>query len=309
MNLTGLPWELFNWQMLEYYGRLSFLKGGLVAADAITTVSKTYAQEIQTKEFGMGLEGVLRERSHVLVGIVNGVDYSVWNPETDELIAANYSADDLADKAKCKKALQKRFKLPMKKDVPLLGMIGRLIAQKGFDMVAQAAERLMDKGLQIVLLGTGQKEYHEWFTAIAHRFPRRFGLLLGFDEALAHQIEAGSDMFLMPSRFEPCGLNQIYSLKYGTVPIVSRTGGLADTITDCGSQAAGGSAATGFCFDSGDAEKMLAAVDRALDLYRKAPEAWRALQLNGMRQDWSWERSARQYVEVYRKALQSAGKR
>jgi starch synthase len=309
MNLTGLPWELFNWRMLEYYGKLSFLKAGLVAAEVVTTVSKQYAKEIQTEQFGMGMEGVLRDRGDTLVGIVNGVDYSVWSPEVDKAIAASYSAEDLSGKAKCKRALQARLRLPVKKEVPVIGMIGRLVEQKGLDLVAAAMDRLMEMGLQLVILGTGQPKYHSLLTEMQTKYPDRIGLFLGFDDVLAHQIEAGSDIFLMPSRFEPCGLNQLYSLRYGTVPIVSQTGGLVDTIVDYSKATAKAGTATGFTFRAGSMNQMRRAIGRAVQLYHEAPDAWRALQSSGMRQDWSWERSAREYIQVYKMALEGARKK
>jgi len=302
MNLTGLPWELFNWRMLEYYGKLSFLKAGLVAAEVVTTVSKQYAKEIQTEQFGMGMEGVLRQRSDTLVGIVNGVDYDVWSPEADKTLAAAYSADDLSGKAECKRALQARYNLPTRKEAPLIGMIGRLVEQKGFDLVAAAMDKLMEMGVQLAILGTGQPKYHALLGEMQTKYPDGIGLFLGFDDALAHQTEAGSDMFLMPSRFEPCGLNQLYSLRYGTVPVVSQTGGLVDTIVDYSTATARAGTSTGFTFRAGSMNQMLRAVKRAVQVYREDPEAWRALQLTGMRQDWSWERSAREYVQAYEKA-------
>jgi starch synthase len=302
MNLTGLPWELFNWRMLEFYGKLSFLKAGLVGADIINTVSHTYAGEIQTKEFGMGLDGVLRDRAGDLFGIVNGVNYSVWDPQGDELIAATYSADDLSGKAECKKALQERFRLPAKPDVPVIGMIGRLVSQKGVDLVADGLDQMMERDIQLVVLGTGEPAIQEQLTEMAAEYAGRLGVFLGFDEALAHSIEAGSDMFLMPSRFEPCGLNQLYSLRYGTVPIVSTTGGLVDTVTAYSASTAKAGTATGFCFEVGSAAKMVRAVGNAVDLYRGDRDGWRKLQLTGMGQDWSWERSATEYVGLYERA-------
>lgn len=306
MNLTGLPWELFNWRMLEFYGKLSFLKAGLVGADVVTTVSRTYAKEIQTEEFGMGLDGVLRERAGDLFGIVNGVDYGVWDPRTDEHIPAQYSADDLSGKAECKKAVQERFGLPVEPETPVIGMIGRLAAQKGVDLVADGLDRLMEKGVQLVVLGTGDPAIQDQLTDMAAAYPSRLGVHIGFDEALAHVIEAGSDMFLMPSRFEPCGLNQLYSLRYGTVPIVSSTGGLADTVTDCSPATAQAGTATGFRFEVGNVGGMVEAVGQAVDLYRRDPDAWRRLQLTGMRQDWSWEHSAAEYVNLYKRATPRA---
>ena len=309
MGLTGLPWELFNWRMLEYYGNLSFLKAGLVSADAVSTVSKRYAKEIQTQEFGMGMHGVLQTREDALFGIVNGVDYGVWDPATDSRIAKNYSPDDLAGKAECKKAVQAEFNLPQQADAPLIGMIGRLVEQKGFDLVAMELDTLMERDVQLVVLGTGEERYHEMLRSMALRYPENIGVRLGFDEALAHRIEAGADMFLMPSRFEPCGLNQLYSLKYGTVPVVSATGGLVDTVVGYSKQTSGRGVATGFTFRPGSASVMIQAIDRALDMYRNKRDEWRALMLRGMKQDWSWGRSAQEYRSMYAKAVaRRAGK-
>ena len=303
MKLTGLPWELFNWRMLEYYGNLSFLKAGLVGGDKITTVSKRYAEEIQTEQYGMGLEGVFIDRRQDLYGIVNGVDYAIWDPRHDQAIQARYSADDMAGKPECKMALQKAFDLPEEPDTAVIGMIGRLVDQKGFDLVAKAMEDLMARRLQFVILGMGLPTYHGLLTEMARRYPGRIGVCLEFDDALAHRIEAGSDMFLMPSRFEPCGLNQLYSMRYGTVPIVSETGGLADTVRDYGDPAGPSSDdTTGFLFEPDSVADMVRAIDRALKLYQENGEGWRALTARGMAQDWSWERSARQYVDVYQKA-------
>ena len=307
MNLTGLPWELFNWRMLEYYGKLSFLKAGLVGADLITTVSRTYAEEIQTEEFGMGLDGVLREHAADLVGIINGVDYKVWDPRVDALIESSYSADDLSGKAECKQTLQERLKLPAEPDVPVIGMIGRLVAQKGLDLVADGLGQMMEKDLQLVVLGTGEPAIQDQLTEMATTYSGRLAVYIGFDEGLAHAIEAGSDMFLMPSRYEPCGLNQLYSLRYGTVPIVSSTGGLADTVTNYTAATAKSGKATGFCFERGSVARMVKAVGRAVDLYHEDRDGWRQLQLTGMAQDWSWEHSAGEYVRVYEKAAQKAG--
>jgi len=306
MKLTGLPWELFNWRMLEYYGNLSFLKAGLVGADKLTTVSKKYAEEIQTEKYGLGLEGVFRDRVDDLTGIVNGVDYTVWSPESDPALPANYSAEDLSGKAACKKALQEAFNLPQEADVPVMGMIGRLVNQKGLDLLTEALPNLMDEPLQLVVLGTGERLYHDLLEQATGRYPDKVGARLDFDESLAHLIEAGSDLFLMPSRFEPCGLNQLYSMKYGTVVVVSETGGLADTVSDYGPEdGPGAQGSTGFVFPPDDVKGMTTAIKRALRLYREGSEKWRALMLRGMSQDWSWERSARQYVEVYAGARKS----
>jgi len=305
MNLAGLPWSLFNWHMLEYYGNLSFLKAGLVGADVLTTVSRRYSEEIRTEEHGCGMHGVLQERAGDLHGIVNGIDTDVWSPATDNLIPARFSADDLAGKAECKRALQERFGLRQEPDVPLIGMICRLVDQKGLDLLQEALPALLERDLQFVVLGRGEPDYHAFLAQMQEVHARSCGVLLAYDTAAAHLIEAGSDMFLMPSRFEPCGLNQLYSLTYGTVPVVRATGGLADTVTDYSEQGLRSGEATGFSFDGYAADALTDAVDRALSVYAE-PQKWRRLMRNGMGQDWSWRRSAREYVEVYRKACRKA---
>lgn len=306
MQLAGLPWDLFNWKMLEYYGNLSFLKAGLVGADVLTTVSETYAREIQTGEHGCGMDGVLRERSDDLFGIVNGIDTAEWDPAEDPHIAANYSADDLSGKAECKRALQREFDLPQQDDVPLMGMVCRLVDQKGLDLLADALPRLMGMDLQLVVLGQGEPRYHQLLQAAREDNPAQVGVKLAYDNEAAHRIEAGSDMFLMPSKFEPCGLNQLYSLRYGTVPVVRATGGLADTVTDYSEEALKDGRATGFTFRRYSADALAAAVQRAVDAYADR-ENWRRLMLNGMAQDWSWKRSAGEYENVYEAALRRAG--
>lgn len=305
MKPTGLPWELFNWRMLEYYANLSFLKGGLVFADVLTTVSGRYAEEIQTPEFGEGMENVLQQRSHDLYGIINGIDHGVWSPETDEMIAATYSVNEPAGKAACKKALQRRFDLPAKSKTPMIGMVARLAPQKGLDLIEDAMPHLMKRDLQLVILGTGSPHFHKVLAEWHEKNPKRFGLVLGFDNALAHQIEAGSDMFLMPSKFEPCGLNQLYSLRYGTVPVVRLTGGLADTINEYNRETVRAGIATGFGFEEYTAEAMLKAIDKARRIY-KQPEKWHKLMRICMGQDWSWQRSAEEYVQVYAEAAEKA---
>jgi len=307
MRLTGLDWSLFNWRMLEYYGNLSFLKAGLVGGDVLTTVSKRYAEEIQTPQYGAGMEGVMRERAKDLYGIVNGVDYKVWNAEVDPQIPANYSADDLSGKATCKDQLQQRFGLERRADVPLIGMISRLAGQKGFDLLAAAIPELMEEDIQFAILGTGEAKYQNFVRELRSCHPEKVGALLGFSESMAHWIEAGSDMFLMPSRYEPCGLNQLYSLRYGTVPIVRATGGLADTIVDY-DKAGEDAEANGFAFEDYGKDALLDAVRRALRLY-KDRDSWRNVMLTGMRQDWSWDRSARGYCEAYQRAVERAGQR
>jgi starch synthase len=309
LPLTGLDWRLFNYQQLEFYGRINFLKAGIVFSDAITTVSPSYAREIQTPYYGCGLEGVLAERRERLTGIVNGVDYTVWNPETDPHLAANYNGDTVtAKKPICKAALQRRFGLPEKPKAPLLAVISRLVEQKGIDLVGKTADAWLppsrtngrDEGAQLVVLGEGDPAYHRMLQDVRSRYPDRVGLRLGFDEVLAHQIEAGADIFLMPSVYEPSGLNQLYSLKYGTVPVVRATGGLADTIVDCTEENLAAGRATGFSFLAIHTTAFVEAVQRALDFYHRRPETWLQIVQTGMRQDWSWDRSAAEYERVYR---------
>jgi starch synthase len=299
--LTGLGNHLYNQHQLEAYGRLNFLKAGMVFADRISTVSSSYAQEIQTGEYGYGLDGVLRERAQRLSGIVNGVEYGDWNPATDKYIAAHYTPATLAEgKAQCKADLQRFFKLPVQADVPLLGVVARLVDQKGVDLIAAGAYRLLNQGVQIVILGEGDPHFHHQLQQVQQRYPRQLGLYIGFDEKLAHRIEAGIDIFLMPSRYEPSGLNQLYSLKYGAVPVVRATGGLADTITDTNASTLAAGTATGFRFVPYTVDAFLDAVQRALALYWGQPPVWQQVARTGMEQDWSWDRSARAYEALYR---------
>ena len=299
MRKIGLPDNLFTMDALEYYGKVNFLKGGLMYSDYLTTVSRRYAKEIQTPEYGLGLEGVIRLRSENLVGILNGVDYAVWSPDADKLIAQNYSAHNLEGKKACKKDLLAQFKVPAENmDRPLIGIISRFADQKGFDLIAEVAADLMKENLALVVLGTGQPEYEALFKALAERDSSRVGVKVGFDNALAHKIEAGADMFLMPSRYEPCGLNQIYSLRYGTVPIVRSTGGLDDTIQNFEPKSLQG---TGFKFEDYTGKALLSSMKAALKAY-KDPKAWHALQTNGMAKDFSWKASAAAYVTLYEAA-------
>jgi starch synthase len=302
MLLTGLDWRLFNYRQLEFYGQLNFLKAGIVFADWVSTVSPTYAKEIQTPYYGCGLEGVLAERRDRLVGIVNGVDYAVWNPATDPHLAATYDAETVAQrKPLCKAALQRRCGLPQEPRTPLVGVVARLVEQKGLDLVVRIAEPLVRQGVQLVVLGEGEAAYHRMLLDLRSRFPTRLGVVFAFDEGLAHQIEAGADIFLMPSQYEPAGLNQLYSMKYGTVPVVRATGGLADTITDCTPQTLAAGSATGFTFVAYTPSVLLATVQRALQMYLDFPEQWLSLMRTGMRQDWSWDRIAAEYEELYAK--------
>jgi starch synthase len=299
LPLTGLPPSLFHLDGLEFYGQMSFVKAALHYADYLTTVSPSYAEEICTPEFGVGLDGMLRRRRDVLAGILNGADYDVWNPATDPALAAHYSATDPSSKAICKAALLRTFGLPAAPEVPLLGMISRLVDQKGVDILAAALPALLDLGARLVILGSGEARYQELLTAQAQAYPERLGVRLGFNDALAHQIEAGSDCFLMPSRFEPCGLNQIYSLRYGTIPIIRATGGLRDTVVPF-SPATG--AGTGFVFHELSAAAFLTAVQQALAVFADRP-TWQRLLHNAMVQDFSWRQSALRYVDIYRQAM------
>jgi starch synthase len=280
----------------EFWGKVNFMKIGIMYADKVNTVSQTYATEIQANsEFGIGLEGVLRMRKEDLSGIVNGIDYEEWNPETDPLIPARFSARDLTGKVKCKEYLLDYFGFSRsQKRIPLIGIVSRLADQKGFDLIAKALGELMRLDLQLIVLGTGQKKYHDLWQRIAAQYPAKVGVRLFFDNELAHKIEAGSDMFLMPSRYEPCGLNQLYSFRYGTVPIVRATGGLADTVIPYD-----GEKGTGFRFSGYSSREMMRAIRQALAIYSD-PQQWQALSLRGMSQDWSWKRSAAEYLELYK---------
>ncbi len=304
MLLTGLDWKYFNWHQMEFYGDLNLMKTGIAFADAITTVSPTYAQEIQDSPLGCGLEGALSHRRDVLTGVLNGVDYSIWNPEHDPHLPANYSVADWQDgKARCKAALQGEVGLPQRDDVPLVGIIGRFDVQKGFDLVQHVMEeRVPHEPTQWVILGSGHPDYETFFRNFAAQHPQKVAVRTEFSNPLAHRIEAASDMFLMPSRYEPCGLNQMYSLKYGTVPIVRRTGGLADTITDCTGDTLTDRTANGFVFDHYTTEALHQAIGRAFGAYGDAA-TWGQLVETGMRQDWSWSRSARRYLDLYERAL------
>lgn len=299
----GVKEELFYpTSPFEFWGNCNFLKIGISYADVINTVSEQYMMEIQTsKEFGFGMEGVLRTRSDDLYGVLNGIDYQEWNPEIDKLIPFNYTPDDLSGKKKNKEHLLKLNNLPpTKKDIPLIGMISRLADQKGFDLLAQIKDELMKLDLKFVILGTGERKYHDLLSDLEKKYPKKLKVNLTFDNKLAHLIEAGADMFLMPSRYEPCGLNQLYSLKYGTVPIVRETGGLADTIQDYDPETENG---TGFVFKDYDPDELLKAIKRALAVY-KDKEKWKKLMLSGMQKDFSWKASAEKYVHLYKKALE-----
>lgn len=286
----------FTPAFLEYYGNINFLKGGLLFADKITTVSPSYAEEIMTPEQGFGLEGVLRQRAADLLGVLNGVDYQQWNPWTDPYLTHHYGEHSLTLKRDCKKTLVRAVGLQDDSHTPLIGMISRLTAQKGFDLVEEIFDSLMDRDVSIVILASGEPRFENFFLSAAKRYPGRVAVHTGFNEPLAHQIEAGADMFLMPSLYEPCGLNQMFSLKYGTIPIVRAIGGLKDTVEDYDPQKHTG---TGFVFHEYESTALLHAIDRALAAFRDK-QAWTALRRRAMAMDYSWDRSAKLYSNLYR---------
>ena len=279
----------------EFYGKVNFLKAGILFADKITTVSKQYASEIQTSEFGCGLEGVLKKRSEDIHGILNGVDYTVWSPSRDRKLFHTYHIANLSGKRMNKVELLNEAHLPIRDTAPLIGMITRLVDQKGLDLVVAAAKRLFAMNVQMVILGTGDQKYHDAFKKLQEQYPDKFRAFLKFDDTLAHRIEAASDIYLMPSRFEPCGLNQLYSLKYGTVPVVRKVGGLADTVVDYNPATKEG---TGFVFEEYTPEAMLGAIERAVELFQKK-RAWTKVMKAGMREDFSWNKSATKYIDLY----------
>ena len=301
LPLLMLPWDLFTMSKLEFYGKVNFLKGAISMADFLTTVSRRYSQEIQTAEYGFGLEGVLRARGNTLAGILNAADYISWNPETDPHIAAHYSASELSGKEKCKADLLRELGLPPDTQSPVVGMVSRFVPQKGFDLIQQVGDRLALEDLVLVVLGSGQSEYEETLRRLSRQFPQKIAVKIAFDDPLAHKIEAGSDIFLMPSHYEPSGLSQIYSMKYGTVPVVRATGGLDDSIEQFDPKTLKG---TGFKFREYSSEIMLETLRAATALYRQDRNAWQTLMRNGMAQDYSWTSAAREYVKVYERARQ-----
>ena len=302
---TGLPPSLFSPSGIEFYGSINCLKGGIIFSDVVSTVSPTYAKEIMTAEYGCGLEGVLASRADGVKGIINGIDVALWNPESDPYLPAQYTVDDLSGKQVCKRALQRELGLP-NRDVPLLAAIGRLTFQKGFDLLIDVIPELMSLDLQIVVLGTGDYHLEQQFIAVKSRYPEQIGLCLGFNEGMAHRIEAGSDMLIMPSRYEPCGLSQLYSLRYGTIPIVRRTGGLADTVIPFRPSTVKAECATGFHFIDASTDSLLSALLLSLHVYKER-QTWQSLIHTGMKVDLSWDRSAKLYVGLYR-ALQRGRK-
>jgi starch synthase len=299
LERAGIPTSIFHPGGIEFFGNVNFLKGGLIYSDYLTTVSPKYAQEIQTSEFGFGLEGVIRSRGDRMVGILNGVDYSTWSPDKDTLIPLKYSAKNMAGKRACKEALlEEMHMLRDNPNRPVLGIVSRFADQKGFDLIAEIAHELMQEDIQLAVLGTGERKYEELFRALATDFPGRVGLKVAYDNRMAHLIEAGADMFLMPSRYEPCGLNQIYSLRYGTVPIVRATGGLDDTIESFDLEHGTG---TGFKFTEYTGAALLYTIRQALHHYSNEG-IWKRIQLNGMAKDYSWNTSASEYAKLYEAA-------
>jgi starch synthase len=298
VDVLGLPWHLGR-DALAYDGGISYLKGGILFSEALNAVSPQYAREIQTPEMAYGFDPIVRSRAADLVGILNGVDYEEWDPRADPHIAKPYSPKDLSGKAACKADLLRTFGLPAEPDLPVVGIVSRLVHQKGFDIVVSAWYDLIQRPLRMVVLGTGDPGVQDGFRALAARAPDRFAVRFAYDEALAHKVEAGADMFLMPSRFEPCGLTQMYSLRYGTVPVVRATGGLVDTVEPWDPATGRG---TGFRFDHPDGTGMMWALDQAVRAYQDR-EGWERLMKNGMAKDFSWTRSAREYVDLYRRAI------
>ncbi len=299
--ILGLGWEHFNIEELEFYNQINLMKGGIVWADAINTVSSTYAKEIQTIEFGYGLDGIIKENNARLHGILNCIDYNEWSPDKDSYISAKYDVDTVIDgKAKNKIALLKEFGLPIPKTrKPLMGMVARLTLQKGCDLLIEILPQLIQNGAQVIVLGTGDPKLEDQLMSLKKKFPESFGVVIDYDTRLSHCIEAGSDIFLMPSRFEPCGLNQMYSLRYGSIPIVHLIGGLADTVTDINLSDEG----NGFTFDQETPEAFLGTCNRAMKFFED-PSAWKKLIQRAMRIDFSWNRSAQEYISIYKSLLE-----
>jgi starch synthase len=303
LHLAGLPNWMFTYDKLEYYGRINFLKGGVIYSDLTNTVSRTYANEIQTPEFGCGLDGLMRymHEQNRLFGIVNGIDFEEYNPETDKRIPANFSAEKPAGKFKCRAALRKECGLPSTKNAPVIGLVSRFADQKGFDLIAAASEQILAQGVQLVVLGTGDPNYEKFFQELSERYPKQVKAFFKFDTDLAQRIYAGSDLFLMPSRFEPCGLGQLMALRYGTLPIVRSTGGLADTIVNYNARSGKGN---GFAFSQYSPDALLDAVTRAVDTWRDEHRRTELVD-RALRSDFSWGASARKYIDLYRRAVAS----
>jgi starch synthase len=300
LNATHLGWNLFNYRQLEFHDMLSYLKAGIVFADRVNTVSPTYAMEIQTPYYGYGMQSILTAHADKLSGIVNGIDYHIWDPSNDKFLSGHYDAENiLPGKAECKRSIQVELGLQVDDQAPLVGMVARLVSQKGLDLVLDAMWGMMDLGIQFIVLGEGDQRYHQALSYLRERYPNRVALQFGFDESLAHRIEAGVDMFLMPSLYEPSGLNQLYSMRYGSLPIVRATGGLADTVTDTTDQSLANGTATGFSFPAYNWQSLLDTTRRAVCLYHDRRDLWQQVQRNAMREDWSWNRSAKSYASLY----------
>ncbi len=301
---TGLDWSHFNPDEFEFYGHLNFLKTAIVTADVITAVSPRYAEEIRTPEHGCGLDGVLSARADQVFGIINGIDPNVWNPSTDPKLAGNYGIDNWrTGKLENKRSLQQQYHLDPSDDVPLIGLVGRLAEQKGWDLIVPVLKWHLteDRPIQWIVLGSGDARYEQPLYDLSRQFPHKFALHLGFSDELAHRIEAAADLFVMPSQYEPCGLNQLYSLRYGTIPVVTDTGGLANTVVDCTAETLENATATGFYVHERTPESLDEAIGRALQLRHHSPQRWEKIVHTGMNQDWSWRKSATQYIELYEK--------
>jgi starch synthase len=306
MHLTDLGWDYFTSEWIEYYGKINFLKGGLVAADAIHTVSRRYAQEIQAEEFGCGLEGVLKKRSRDVFGVLNGVDYSEWNPMRDRFIKANYGPNELYGKRSCKFDLQQEFGFARNLGIPLIGILSDLVEHKGFDILSGVLPEIMKLDIQIALAGSGEKRFEDFFREAQSKFPGRVGARIGKHDLILHKIQAGADMLLIPSKFEPYGDLQRYALKYGTVPVVFAAGGLDDAIHGLSSRRNG---ANGFKFARYTGADLLKTLQVAVDVFRREPETWSVLMKNGMSEDFSWKALAGQYIQMYEIALDRALKK
>lgn len=302
LDLLGIPHDVFSTEGVEFYGKINLLKSGLVFSDIITTVSMTYAKEIQTEVYGCGLDGLLRKRTESLVGIINGIDDDEWNPLKDEIIAEQYSANNLSGKKTCKRDIMGIFGLECNEDIPLVGIISRLDEQKGFDLIEEVIDDLMKMNIKLCLLGLGRPKYHEFLERTETKYREKFSIRLAFDNTIAHKIEAGVDIFFMPSRYEPCGMNQLYSLKYGTIPVVRNTGGLADTIKEYDPVSKKGN---GFKFSGYTGEEFLNSVYDAVNLYQNKEE-WKVLVKNAMGYDYSWDKSANEYMKLYQKLKDEA---
>lgn len=299
-----LPSKLWNMEGLEFYDQLSFIKGGLAYADKINAVSPNYANEILQPEFGYGLDGLLRKRKQDLSGIINGIDDKVWNPGTDKYLSHNYNRRSLKNKSLNKTDLQKELLLPVEASIPMIGMVSRLVEQKGLEIIISSLEKLLDQAVQIVILGTGETHYEIELTKWSQLYPEKLKVIIGYDEALAHKIEAASDMYLMPSTFEPCGLNQLYSLRYGTLPVVTAVGGLADTVIDASEESIKNKTANGFILEEQSSAALVRSIEQALTFY-KEPTIWNQLRVNAMSNNFSWQASAENYIALYQQAMEA----